>query len=162
MDIAGVRNGLDILLRRGYVGAFVILTDERSGGFVQFRKYITASREIGIEMDFPRAEWSEPIYSDVQVVLRRHSVEYTRDVLPSDRVPETIYVDFARETLLASTVARDIAIYAFHRSDGRLSLRAHDICPLDRLIDDVDALRPRQRGFGMDKANTTVKQSDAM
>jgi len=65
MDSVGMHHGLELLLKRGYDGAFAVFTDHRSERFLQFRKYIQANRQIGLEMHFPRALWSESYYADV-------------------------------------------------------------------------------------------------
>lgn len=49
------------LLYRGFDGGALFVEDRSGTRFVQLTKYVS-SHEAGIQLDFPRAPWSEPFY----------------------------------------------------------------------------------------------------
>lgn len=57
-----IRNRLELLLRRGYDQASVIISFENANAFLQFRKYIHAKGDVGLELNFPQAEWSRDYF----------------------------------------------------------------------------------------------------
>ncbi len=58
------------LLRRGFDCGFVVIKIGYSNRFIQFRKYINAPGEYGIQFGFPRARWSQPYFAEVLKVCR--------------------------------------------------------------------------------------------
>jgi hypothetical protein len=145
LDHEGVERGLRLLLKRGYDGAFAVLTDQPSGLFVQFRKYIRRPGECGIEMHFPRAPWSEPYYVGVQLVLRRNGVAFERIGLQIEPTTEVIRADFCQDVALAARVVTDIVVSVFHRPTISLHFKADDICPVDETVETFDHPRPVER-----------------
>ena len=139
-----VAAGLHLFLKRGYEGATVILTDRKSGRFIQFRKYINAPAEFGMEMHFPRAEWSQPFYRGVQDVLQRHKVEFARVPLTDAPIVEVIHADFGRNADIAAQVTCDIVREVFGLPAVSLDFRANDICPLDESVERSDHPRPAE------------------
>jgi len=97
LGVAGLERGLSILLKRGDDGGYVVFTEVATKRFIQFRKYIFDSGEVGLEMHFPRSPWSEPYYSEVQNLLRRQELAFERAPLPSDPTVEVLRIDFARD-----------------------------------------------------------------
>jgi len=142
LDAAGVERGLNLLLKRGYDGAFAILTDVQSGRFVQFRKYILRQGHVGLEMHFPRAPWSEPYYSTVQSILRRNDVQFERVGLQTEPTLEVIHADFGGNVALAARITLEIFVDGFRCPRLCVRMQADDICPVDETVDTSDHPRP--------------------
>ena len=136
LDETGIERGLALLLKRGYDGGYGIFTDKQTARFIQFRKYIVNRGEIGLEMHFPRAPWSERFYREVPPLLNRLGIPYSRVPLATDPVVEVIQADFGADIVAASRFAADVATEVFGMTTVCLDFVANDICPLDELVDD--------------------------
>lgn len=76
LTLADVRAQADLLLRRGYEGGVMIVTDVPSDRFVQFKKYIHRKGEFGLELGFPKAPWSLSYYDDVVTLVERQGIPF--------------------------------------------------------------------------------------
>ena len=63
------------LLERGFDGGILIIDVAGREEFVQFRKYIRVGNDAGIELGFPRTDWSENYYEDVEAILGTTALE---------------------------------------------------------------------------------------
>jgi hypothetical protein len=142
LDADGIERGLAVLLKRGYDGAVAVLTDTETGMFLQFRKYVGPD-EVGLEMHFPRAPWSEPFYDGVQNVLNTFGVSFERVAMGVNQpTVEVIHADFGRRVPIAARVVSEIVLALFRRPHISMQMRADDICPLDQTVETIDHPRP--------------------
>jgi hypothetical protein len=144
LDTSGVRRGLEMLLKRGYDGGFVVLTEVGTDRFLQFRKYISAPGDFGIHMQFPRTTWSEQYYGDVLDLVQRRRLKCSRIPLTTPPTNEFLEVDFERNVDDAVGLACGIITEVFKSSSIRVRLSAEDICPIDDVVDRVDYPRVGQ------------------
>jgi hypothetical protein len=142
LDQEGVERGLRLLLKRGYDGAFAIVTEPTTQRFIQFRKFIGPSGTMGIQMHFPRAPWSEPFYSDISELVQRRGVSAQRTVVQGTPVAEFLEADFGVDVALAAAVVDDVLTHIFKTPKAPLQFRADDICPHDATVDRNDYPRP--------------------
>ena len=150
LDAAGVKRGLDLLLKRGYDGAFAVFRHRETGRFIQFLKYVTPEGKVGLEMHFPRADWSAPFYPKVLDALRQRGVEFERlaidrRVVPDPDTTEFAYVDFGSDIDLATTVAEDIVADALELGEVRLAMTAEDLCWFDPDVEVITYPSPFRR-----------------
>jgi hypothetical protein len=158
LDAEGVKRGLDLLLKRGYQGAFAIVEHQKTGRFVQFLKYVDDAGEVGLEMHFPRADWSAAFYPKILTLLRSRGIEFERQavdrqVVPDPQTAEFICVDFAANTTLAADVASQIATDIFELGQRGFSMRADGICLLDRDTDIITYPMPKDFPFATGRKN---------
>ena len=161
LDVSGVKRGLDLLLTRGYQGAFAIFEHKETARFVQFLKYVDEHGNVGLETHFPRAEWSAAFYLEVVDLLRRRGIEFERhavdrQIVPDPQVVEFIYVDFAADTELAADVAATIARDIFKLGPAGLSMTADGICVFDRETEIIDYPMPKYFPVGHPKRRKRV------
>lgn len=60
--LAAIRKHIERLLRQGYDRGALVLTFKGTDAFIQFRKYIHAKGDQGLELGFPDAEWSREFF----------------------------------------------------------------------------------------------------
>ena len=136
LTLPDVRNWIEILLKRGRDGGFIIITDIPSGKFVQIKKYVRRTGDYGLRMDFPKAPWSLAHYDAVSDVLQKDAVSFSALPTDDDPVTEVIVVDFHRDTGLALAVVERILFDVFGLPrDRRFRLRGEDISYKDEVID---------------------------
>lgn len=61
-----LKRPLQDLLSRGLENATLIIDHKRSHRFVQFKKYTRSREQSGIELFFPKAEWSREYFERLQ------------------------------------------------------------------------------------------------
>jgi hypothetical protein len=114
-----VKANADRLLRGGAEGEFLTVTDPESERFVQFRKYVHGKDELGLELGFPRAPWSEKYYDDVLKLVEAETLPLVLQPTNDSPVTEFLLVDFGMDTRrLVITIAR-----IFHEIFGVPSAR---------------------------------------
>lgn len=96
--IADVKHKADRLLRRGYEGGFMIVSERQSDRFVQFRKYIHHRGEFGLELGFPRAPWSTKYYDRVLQLVETEGLPVVVQPTNDSPVTEFLFADFGRDT----------------------------------------------------------------
>ena len=134
--IADVKHKADLLLRRGYEGGFMIVTDRQSDRFVQFRKYIHRKGEFGRELGFPRAPWSAKDYDRVSQLLRAEGLPIVVQPTNDSPVTEFLLVDFGRDTgRLVSIIARIFHEIFETPRDRTFRVRSAGIAARDVLVD---------------------------
>jgi hypothetical protein len=141
--LAEVPGYLQTLLRRGYDRAFIIITDIPTDRFVQFAKYVRPQREIGLQLGFPRVEWSEEFYEAVQAFLEAHDIPFSIQPTGAPPVTEMLHVDCGRDvdraTFLVERIFRDIFAIPADRS---FRVRGEGMSFKDELIDITPPERP--------------------
>jgi hypothetical protein len=133
LDRKGMKRELEVLLRRGYDGGYLIFTDAKTSRFMQFRKYVHAKGQLGLETHFPRVGWSEEFYSRVQDVLRRMRIAHDRRVL--EQGVEMIYADFGTDLETAVDFADSIFTEVFELNPPRIAATGDGMSPFDETID---------------------------
>jgi hypothetical protein len=99
---------LDILLQRGYDLGFVIFEIPGDQRFLEYSKYVRDQQNRGVQLDFPRAPWSEPYYEQVKGLLEGKGIGYQVEDTPKGPVKEFIQVDFGQDLAGAASTGRDI------------------------------------------------------
>lgn len=101
-----LRDYLQILLKRGYNGGFLVIRlEKRKELGLQFSKYILGKRK-GVQLDFPIAPWSKPFHENFMNTLKKSNLTFqvtpveTTD--PRVKVERFITVDFGRDIDRAS------------------------------------------------------------
>jgi hypothetical protein len=128
---------LEVLLIRGYRGAYVIFDVPRTPNLVQVLKYIDA-RGYGLEFHIPRAAWNATGYSKLLGAIpalgwttRREAV----DKPPDDGVTEFAIVDCGRDISLSVNVLQTLLEFDGISPAADLVARAHNVSPRDEVID---------------------------
>src|SRR5262245_45020356 len=99
---------MEMLLKRGFDGAFVIFDEAKSERFVQFRKYIRGNGVIGLECHFPKAPWSSPYYRAVIDVLDRERLPFDEVQGSGKPVSEFLRIDFEADVASATRLVEHI------------------------------------------------------
>lgn len=95
--LSELRIPIDLLLRKGMGGSFIKISEQESGLWVQFRKYFDADEAGAIEISFPRAPWTLPYFSKLEMVLKRHSILFSiKREIPSQPM-EFLYIDCGKD-----------------------------------------------------------------
>ena len=127
---------LETLLRRGHNRAFIIITDVPTDVFVQFAKYIRPEREIGLQLGFPRAPWSESFYERLQSFLDRHRIPFSIQPTGDEPVTEMLHVDCQRDVQQAVFLVERIFRDVFNvPTSHRFRVRGEGMSFKDELID---------------------------
>jgi hypothetical protein len=132
LNLFGLQRELQMLLKRGYDGGFVVFSDENTDWFVQFRKYIRDSQAVGLEMHFPRSSWAEPFYQNIKEVLERNEVRF--NIITRDVPMEFIYADFAQDVTQAARAAWETFVVAFNIQEPRIRAEAAGLSPFDEWV----------------------------
>ena len=135
LETDGIKRELDVLLRRGYDGGYLIFSDVATDRFTQFRKYVYPEGQFGLETDFPRVGWTEPFYSGVQDVLRHMGIPYRRKI--REQGIETINADFGKDLDAATEFAMRAFTEVFGLDQPLISATGDGISPFDETIDTI-------------------------
>lgn len=108
VGLTDLQRCLDILLQRGYDLGFVVFEIPGDQRFVEFSKYVRDQNNRGLQLDFPRAPWSEPYYEQVKSLLEGKGIAYQVEDTPDGPVREFIQVDFAQDLGRAADTGREI------------------------------------------------------
>jgi hypothetical protein len=91
---------LEILLNRGYDRGFIIIRisdDKKPKRIIQFSKYIGESKNVGMQFDFPLAQWSRPYYEKLKILLNENKIDFKIERISDEDVLEFIVIDFKRD-----------------------------------------------------------------
>jgi hypothetical protein len=99
---------LDILLQRGYDLGFVVFEIPGDQRFLEYSKYVKDQHNRGVQLDFPRAPWSEPYYEQIKGLLGGKGIGYQVEDTPKGPVREFIQVDFGQDLAGAASTGKDI------------------------------------------------------
>ena len=127
---------LERLLKRGYGGSFMVIEEPDGPRFVQFAKYIKGGGNIGVELSFPRAAWSEPYFDEFEQYLLTSEIAFKRQAVQTPPTIEFLDVDFGRDTAKAHEVAKAILAVVFKIPiSTQLKVRFSNLSLNDELID---------------------------
>lgn len=135
LTIPQVRIHFDALLKRGYNGGFIIIEDMNSERFIQFAKYIKKKGEIGLELSFPKAPWSEVYYEKFKQWLRSEKIPFIIQSVDSTPVTEFIDIDCRSNIGMALGLVESIFKDVFQIREPLLRVRGEKISAKDILID---------------------------
>lgn len=134
VDRAGVQMYLEMLLKRGVDGAFIIVDEVMSKRFIQFRKYIRRNGVTGLECHFPQAPWSSTYYDRVIGLLDREKLHFDQVQGSGTPVSDFIRIDFDGDVTSATRLVEQIFIEVFGCSALSVRVRSHGISSKDEFI----------------------------
>lgn len=141
MDFADVRGKLEGLLKSGFDRSFLVITFKNSELFFQFRKYIHAKGDYGIELGFPLAPWSEGYVRTLRDYCAANGIAYTVGPDVADDRLEFLHVDFGKDDSAAFRMAKAIVSKVFRIPlDSDYDWEFRGLHPFGQLVND-----PRQR-----------------
>jgi hypothetical protein len=135
LALSQVKTHLEALLKRGYNGGFIIIEDMHSDRFVQLAKYIKKKGDIGIELSFPKAPWSEQYYGKFKEWLRSEKIPFIIQAVDSTPVTEFIDIDCHSNIGMALGLVESIFKDIFKIREPLLRVRGEKISAKDVLID---------------------------
>lgn len=140
-DFSEIHDMLERLLKSGFDHSFLVVTFKKTKYFIQFRKYIHAKGDYGIELGFPLADWSKTLVPR----LRHHCATNGIDFAEGTEVPGDalafLHVDFGKDTAAAFGMAEAIVTEVFRIPiDSQYKWEFSGLHPHDELIDS-----PRRR-----------------
>jgi hypothetical protein len=147
-----IRGRLDQLLRCGFDQGFVIFKFQGSDCFIQFRKYIHAKGDYGLELGFPKADWSRDYFPLVAECCTKNHIPYTIGPHNIGDDMEFLHADVGKDTDAAFRLVGDIVDHAFRISrDTDYTLEWDAIDPTGGLIDSPNqTLGKRQQQFSQE------------
>lgn len=92
-----IRENLKYLLRSGYDGGFYVFRFKGKERFIQFRKYIHAKEDYGLELRFPRADWSKVYFPHLVNFCEDNVIPHTIRPGTGDDGVEFLHVDFGQD-----------------------------------------------------------------
>lgn len=105
-----LEKALSDLLRRGFHYGFIVIKISYSNRFIQFRKYINAPGEYGLQFGFPKAKWSLPYFDDVFKVCRE--IDSGCYVVDDDGV-DFLYMECGKDVQKAQLCAKRVLTEVF-------------------------------------------------
>jgi hypothetical protein len=124
------------LLKRGFDGGFLIIDISRTKFFIQFRKYINAPGDYGIELCFPNAKWSSQFFEKLKNFCTKEGIEYSIANKNTDGQLEFIYVDFETDYQKAHSYVKKIVLEVFELDENvKIFVRLENATVEDKLID---------------------------
>lgn len=85
------------LLSRGFNGGFLIIEHSKTGKFIQFSKYKKSKENFGIELAFPRADWSKGYYSRVKNICENYNLNVREDFSTGEGELTFLFADFNKD-----------------------------------------------------------------
>jgi hypothetical protein len=124
------------LLKQGFNGGFLVITVDGSNKFLQLDKYIRAPGDYGIELAFPKAEWSLQYYDRLLTFCESHAIPYRlSSSSPMDPL-EFLFIDFGRDYVRANDIVKKILMTVLEvPKDNRVYFQLENASPEDRLVD---------------------------
>ncbi len=136
--LSDIRVYLEALLKRGYEGGFIVISEVGSKRFIQFEKYIRGKGNIGLQLSFPRAHWSDSYFQALKSVLAGQNIRFEIQRVDADSVAEFLEVDCHSDLGLAVRLVDIIARQVFQMKDAALfEIRFTNVSARDELIDTV-------------------------
>lgn len=111
------------LLNRGYDRGFMIIQipqDKKFKRFIQFTKYIDSKKNVGLQLDYPLADWSMPYYEKLKLVLEKNKIEYGIEKTEEEGVPEFLVIDIEKDLKKAGIITKLILQEVYGLSDNDL------------------------------------------
>jgi len=100
---------LDVLLKRGFDGGTLVLSQNKSDKFLQFRKYILVEGSLGIKMDFPKADWSSEYFDLLREYLTINNISYEEIKAINENELDFIIVNLKEDICFSS----ELSCYVF-------------------------------------------------
>lgn len=115
-----IRGNLEYLLRSGYDGGFYVFRFKGKERFIQFRKYIRAKGDYGLELGFPRADWSRVYFPRLVNFCQDNDIPYAIRPGMGDESMEFLYVDVGQDVDAAFRLVCGIVddVFSIPRSTG--------------------------------------------
>jgi hypothetical protein len=140
-----IRDRLEQLLKCGFDQGFVIFQFKDSNRFIQFRKYIHAKGDYGLELAFPKADWSSEHFPLVAECCQQFGVPYSVGDLTLDDGVEFLHADVGQDIDAAFRLVCGIVDDVFRISrDTQYTLEWDAVDVTGGLIDSPD-LSPGKR-----------------
>ncbi len=112
-------------LRRRAEAGWIRLERERDPEFIQFSSYVREGG-AGLELSFPRAPWSEPVYLEVARRAAEQGLQPERQPVDGGDVREFLVVDFEADVANAACFSRLVFSDVFGApADERLVVTMH-------------------------------------
>lgn len=152
-DFPGILAKLNGLLEAGYDRSCLVITFKKTELSLQFRKYIHAKGDYGIELGFPLAPWSERYVPALRDHCAANGIAFTVGPEVEGDSMEFLHVDFGKDSRSAFRMAEAVATEIFQIPlDSEYvwefsSVNPFGVNPFGELIDD-----PRQRPPSPDEA----------
>lgn len=138
--LAAIRRHLDRLLRQGYDRGCVVVAFKGTDAFIQFRKYIHAKGDHGLELGFPDAEWSREFFPHLSEWCGQNGFAYDLDRNSQGGGLDFLYVDTGNDLDAAMRLVEGIVTDIFGlEPDSPFSYRIDSISELGEEIDDPTA-----------------------
>ncbi|WP_231758912.1 hypothetical protein [Microbulbifer elongatus] len=100
------------LLSREFDGGFLIIEHSKTGRFIQFSKYTKSKGKFGIELAFPKADWSKDYYSRVKDICENFDLNVREDFSAGEGELTFLFADFDKDVDSAfefsKTVFKDV------------------------------------------------------
>lgn len=117
--LESISKPIEDLLVRGYDGGFLIIDASGTNYFTQLRKYIITSDNYGIELSFPKAEWSKDFFTQLVAFCDQNGIKYKISKDRSIQKPlEFLQVDFGKDANKAHALIKRIFIEIFGLSEN--------------------------------------------
>lgn len=133
------------LLKSGYDRAHLVITFTESGYFLQYRKYIHAKGDYGIELSFPISDWSRSFVPSLREYCDANGIAHSEGTeAPGD--PMTfIHVDFSKDAAAAFAMAKAIVAEVFAiPTDSTYTWEFDGLHPYGELIDNPRSKPPSE------------------
>lgn len=152
-----IRGNLEYLLRGGYNGGFVVFNFKGKERFIRFRKYIRAKGDYGLELSFPRADWSRVYFPRLVNFCGDNAIPYVVHPDTGDDGMEFLRVDVGQDIDAAFRLVGGIVdeVFSIPRDTGYKV--EHDAIDQTGALIDSPRQTPwkRQRQFHQEWSNKT-------
>ena len=124
-----------VLYKSGYNGGFIMIEAPIDGHFIQLSKYIKSKGKMGLQLDFPLADWSRTLFPKLISLLEDNAIPFIREKTSTETVPEFLTVDFNRDVSVAAKVIVLILKEVFALDDTKkISLYYNNVSVRDEWI----------------------------
>jgi len=133
----GAKHFLALVLKLGNETAFVVITHRPSEHWIQFRKYIHAVGDYGLELAFPNGEWSRADFRRLRERCETNRLPWRigDEVAGGDRMT-FLYVDCGRDVQAAFDLGKSIFTQVFGVSlEEEYRFDSHGYASVNKLID---------------------------
>lgn len=116
-DFSPVEGNIARLVRRGFKDALLVIRDPGTGRFIQFRKYIRAVDDFGIELGLPDVAWSRNYFPKLRAHCEENGIPYRIRTQAEPDDIEFLLVDCGQDLGMAQGLARVIWTRIFGLSE---------------------------------------------
>ncbi len=103
-----LKRPIEDLLTRGFDGGFLIIDHAKSEKFLQLSKYVVDSKKSGIELGFPKADWSEGFYDDLKEYCLSRNLDFREDIPQGENELFFININFNDDSDLAFRTVKEV------------------------------------------------------